>query len=172
MAEEKDVQAELKRVWGGHYLSEQIRLGLMVCLVGAQLLLGGLAVAPYLPGLLGSGADQHAAQPVMYHAAASIDPNRVETVIMGYVNGTTARPDPLVAVGDTHANTVAKSSNVHGVVVNGQRYFYSLQPHLSYDPLSRGAVKPQDTWIIAQMNASDGFNVLIYQIGADTPYHA
>ncbi|MBI3942618.1 MAG: hypothetical protein HY326_06345 [Chloroflexi bacterium] len=130
-------------------------------------------MVPYLRDLLWHGIDQKSVLPALFHQQAlSIDPNQVESVIMGYVDGTINRPDPLVVVGDAHTNAYAKSSNVNGVVVNGQRYFYSLGPHLSYDPLSLGIVKRQDIRIILQIDDADGFNVLIYQIGGDASLHA
>ena len=83
----------------------------------------------------------------------------VATVIMGYVEGQ-SKDDPLV---ELEENVWVKSSNYHGVEINGVVYYYCLFPHASFDPLCRGevgreAVRP---WKVI---GEPEFTIIIYTI--------
>lgn len=47
--------------------------------------------------------------------------------------------DPLVEI---EPGVWVKTSNISGVQVDGTTYYYNLSPHMSFDPVSRGLLKP------------------------------
>lgn len=53
--------------------------------------------------------------------------------------------DPLVEV---EADVWVKTSNVKGIDIEGETYYYSLAPHMSYDPVSRGEMSVEDVDIV------------------------
>jgi hypothetical protein len=83
----------------------------------------------------------------------------VATVIMGYVEGQ-SKDDPLV---ELEENVWVKSSNYHGVEINGVVYYYCLFPHASFDPLCRGEVGREAvrTWKVI---GEPEFTIIIYTI--------
>lgn len=69
--------------------------------------------------------------------------------------------DPLVEVDN---DLWIKQSNVEGIVINGERYYYSLIPHMSFDPVSVGKVTPDSINIVYQSDESDDFPIVIYTV--------
>jgi hypothetical protein len=53
--------------------------------------------------------------------------------------------DPLIEV---EPHILVKRSNIEGIVINGQIYFYSLFPHASFDPVALGKVSENEVTII------------------------
>jgi hypothetical protein len=56
---------------------------------------------------------------------------------------------------------VAKASNVHGVHVNGTRYYYRVLHHVSFDPASRGAAAAFET--VGTIHPETEWEVRIYR---------
>lgn len=69
--------------------------------------------------------------------------------------------DPLITTPDGHQ---VKSSNYNGVMIGGVVYYYSLAPHISYDPLSRGEVTMNQIVVKERIEADEGFPILVYTI--------
>ncbi|HID86665.1 MAG TPA: hypothetical protein EYP55_04715 [Anaerolineae bacterium] len=91
--------------------------------------------------------------------AASEGKADVATVIMGYVEGE-SRDDPLVQLGE---NVWVKSSNYHGVEINGIVYYYCIFPHASFDPLCRGEVDLEAVRV-RRIIGEPEFTIIIYTI--------
>ncbi|QZT34966.1 hypothetical protein HUR95_06930 [Caldalkalibacillus thermarum TA2.A1] len=67
--------------------------------------------------------------------------------------------DPFI---EAEPGVWVKQSNVEGIVVDGQRYYYSMIPHMSYDPLARGEVSMEDIDILYDEQGE--FPVMIYTV--------
>jgi hypothetical protein len=78
---------------------------------------------------------------------------------MHYVNNWDPERDPLVTFAD---GVQAKRSNVEGVVVNRERYFYQLTRESSFDPLRLGLVTAYTT--VAVVDEGTQWEVLIYTV--------
>jgi hypothetical protein len=73
--------------------------------------------------------------------------------------------DPMIEV----ANGIfVRESNLHGVVVDGVKYFYAIQGHQSFDPLSRGDVSSARIEIIHQTQGA--FPLIIYTIKGEASF--
>jgi hypothetical protein len=68
--------------------------------------------------------------------------------------------DPLIEV---ESNIHIKESNVYGVSIDGKTYFYSLFPHMSYDPVSRGDASRNEVNIIYD-GQDEKIPIIIYTI--------
>ena len=71
--------------------------------------------------------------------------SNVVRTVLSYVSHWDEKTDPLVPAGE---GVVVKRSNYDGLLIDGKRYYYSLAPHMSYDPVSRGdATRFNIVWI-------------------------
>jgi hypothetical protein len=68
--------------------------------------------------------------------------------------------DPFIEV---ESNIFVKESNYKGIKINGQIYYYSLFPHMSYDPVTRGEIDREDVNIIYK-DDNEEIPVIIYTI--------
>lgn len=91
---------------------------------------------------------------------AGMDSTELEAVIMGFVDGRSDIADPLVKLRD---GIFVKTSNLNGIQIGPSRYFYSLAPESSFDPVSRGVMTLAQVEIVSQINDSDGFHITIYR---------
>jgi hypothetical protein len=57
-----------------------------------------------------------------------------------------------------------KNSNFNGIKIDGMTYYYSLSPHQSFDPLSRGKVTKDKINVITIVDPEGDFPVAIYTI--------
>lgn len=79
--------------------------------------------------------------------------------VLSYVTEERA-DDPLMEI---EADIWVKTSNVEGIKIDGETYYYSLLPHMSFDPFARGKVSDSDIAIVYEETATD-YPVMIYQI--------
>jgi hypothetical protein len=84
---------------------------------------------------------------------------KIKEEVLSYVSET-RDDDPLIEV---ESNIFVKESNYKGVTINNQTYYYSLFPHMSYDPVSRGEITREDVEIIYKDNDAE-ISVIIYTI--------
>ncbi len=96
--------------------------------------------------------------PVVPVVDSAADPT---SVILSYLDHERA-DDPLIQVGN---HIWIKASNVNGVVIGGQTFYYRLSPDASFDPVSRGAADPRDLVIWQVIHAEDSQIVIIYTLG-------
>ncbi|MBI3942883.1 MAG: hypothetical protein HY326_07705 [Chloroflexi bacterium] len=149
--------------------------------VVALLLLVTLGVLMLQPGRLsfylhtaGAGPASPSLQPSLYASLGSpvqvpiiqvgADSGQLEAVIMAFVDGRSDIQDPLVKLRD---GIYVKTSNLNGIQIGPTRYFYSLAPESSFDPVSRGLVTPAQVEIVSQINDSEGFHITIYRVKSD-----
>lgn len=66
--------------------------------------------------------------------------------------------DPFIEVEN---GVFVKKSNLQGIKLNGKTYYYSLYPHMSYDPLSLGKLAKEEINVIYR-NDDENFPVIIY----------
>lgn len=66
--------------------------------------------------------------------------------------------DPFIEI---EPNLWIKQSNYEGVKIGGIVYYYSLFPHMSYDPVSRGEISVEEIEIIYIEDDQD-FSIAIY----------
>lgn len=69
---------------------------------------------------------------------------QVIEMVLSYVSKH-QKNDPLIEV---EPHILVKRSNIEGIVINGQTYFYSLFPHASFDPVALGKVSENEITII------------------------
>lgn len=100
---------------------------------GFILLCGGIVLAPQVQ----SGFPPAA-------VASETDLEKVVEVVGSYADRQ-RDDDPLIEV---EPGIWAKQSNVKGVEIDGVTYYYNLSPHMSYDPVSRNAVRKRDITIV------------------------
>lgn len=67
--------------------------------------------------------------------------------------------DPLIEV---EQDIWIKRSNIEGIEIDEQTYFYTLFPHMSYDPVIRGEVASEDIEIVYERDGE--IPVLIYKL--------
>jgi hydroxymethylpyrimidine pyrophosphatase-like HAD family hydrolase len=92
--------------------------------------------------------------------AQELNEEEVEKItkeVLSYVS-TTREDDPFIEV---ESNIFIKESNYKGITINDQTYYYSLSPHMSYDPVSRGKMDLEDVNIIYNDNNAE-IPVIIY----------
>lgn len=68
--------------------------------------------------------------------------------------------DPLVEI---EPAVWVKSSNFSGVDVMGETYYYTLLPHMSFDPIARGEVGLDDVTIVYEDDNAT-HPIVIYQL--------
>lgn len=93
--------------------------------------------------------------------AAATAPSKAEIVssLTSYINEWTPERDPLVTVPGVGE---VKASNLQGVEVAGQRYYYRVLGGASFDPLSAGQAGRYET--VAVLDQGTPWEVQIYQI--------
>jgi hydroxymethylpyrimidine pyrophosphatase-like HAD family hydrolase len=69
---------------------------------------------------------------------------KIKEEVLSYVSET-RDDDPFIEV---ESNIYVKESNYKGITINEQTYYYSLFPHMSYDPVTRGEIDRVDVNII------------------------
>lgn len=84
---------------------------------------------------------------------------KIKEEVLSYVSDT-RDDDPFMEVG---SNIFVKESNYKGITFNDQTYYYSLFPHMSYDPVTRGEFDREDVNVIYKDNHSD-ISVTIYTL--------
>ena len=90
--------------------------------------------------------------------ARSGDYATVREAIWARLNGTI--DDPLVELA---AGVSARESNVRGFTLHGQTYYYYIEGQRGFDPLSRGAVGPDQVEIVAR-DADGPKPIVIYRL--------
>jgi hypothetical protein len=83
----------------------------------------------------------------------------VKEEVLSYISET-RDDDPFIEV---ESNIFIKESNYKGITINDKTYFYSLSPHMSYDPVTRGEVEIEDVNVIYNDNDAEA-PVIIYTI--------
>ena len=83
----------------------------------------------------------------------------VVTQVMSYVNEWSPQRDPFVTL---PGGVQAKASNVYGIEVNGERYYYQMTRDTSFDPLRAG--KAGDYEVVAVIDAGTPWEVLVYRL--------
>lgn len=73
------------------------------------------------------------------------EPDTVHAVLSYALSWKGAQRDPLIAIAP---GLEVKSSNINGILINGNTYYYSLAPHRSFDPLSRGVLGPDQIHVV------------------------
>lgn len=68
--------------------------------------------------------------------------------------------DPLMEV---EPGVWVKTSNVKGINIDGETYYYSLAPHMSYDPVSRGEMSEEDVNVV-YWDDDPEVSLLIYKL--------
>lgn len=86
------------------------------------------------------------------------DLEEVSEIMFSYIENLRI-DDPLI---EAEQDLWVKKSNVKGIEINGQIYFYSLSPHMSFDPLSREEVSFSEVEL--KYYPDDAFPVIIYTI--------
>ncbi len=117
-------------------------------------LLGALAGFSFAAaGLLMNGA--------YFSAVTKAAPSSTEIVntVTSYINQWQEQSDPLVNVAGVGQ---VKSSNLQGVEIGGQRYYYRLVGGASFDPVSRGEAGHFNT--VAVLDSGTQFEVQIYRL--------
>lgn len=79
--------------------------------------------------------------------------------VLSYVSD--MRPDDSLV--QVEEGVWVKKSNVHGVRIGSETFYYSLAPHMSYDPLSRGDVGEGEIRVVFSDGQLDP-PVIIYTI--------
>lgn len=69
---------------------------------------------------------------------------KIKKEVLSYISET-RDDDPFIEV---ESNIFIKESNYKGITINGKTYFYSLSPHMSYDPVTRGEMDREDVKVI------------------------
>jgi hypothetical protein len=69
---------------------------------------------------------------------------QIKERVLSYISET-RDDDPFIEV---ESNIFIKESNYKGIKINGKTYFYSLSPHMSYDPVTRGEMDRKDVNVI------------------------
>lgn len=113
--------------------------------------LAGLAVAT--AGLLVNGAV------VPGFGAPAPSQAQVVASVSGYINQWQPAVDPLIELAGVGQ---VKTSNVEGVQVGGERYYYRMAGSASFDPVSRGHAERYRT--IAVLDQGTDWEVEIYQL--------
>jgi len=112
---------------------------------------------------LGSLAPRAAARNVGGPVVASVAPNSDPiAVILSYADREQGLDDPLVQIDD---QIWAKSSNVYGVAIGAQVFYYQLVGDTSFDPLSRGTVAPSEVVFFWRTIDDDAGDIIIYLLG-------
>lgn len=63
-------------------------------------------------------------------------------------------------------NLWVKNSNVNGIHIDNTTYYYSLYPHMSYDPLTRGDISTDDIDLLYE-EQHHAYSIFIYTIKSE-----
>ena len=99
----------------------QVPLALAVVLAGGIAIAGAIALAAPFTGSFGS--------------ASSLSVAQITGMVRLYINEWRPEADPLLTL---EGGVQVKSSNLRGIEIGGDRYYYRLRNTMSFDPLSRG----------------------------------
>jgi hypothetical protein len=94
--------------------------------------------------------------PSVSPSPAQLSPDQLEH-ILNYARA--MQPDDTLV--QVRPGVFAKSSNVHGVTLNGTTYYYDIASHQSFGPLRSGALSESQVNIIGR-EAQPNFLVLVY----------
>lgn len=75
---------------------------------------------------------------------APTDKQQIIDLVMAYVNEEKEN-DPLIEI---EPDIWVKQSNIEGVDINGTTYYYSLFPHMSYDPVAAGKLSVEEVEVL------------------------
>ncbi|MSQ09934.1 MAG: hypothetical protein EXR52_02885 [Dehalococcoidia bacterium] len=91
----------------------------------------------------------------------SVAPSQAQVVasVSGYINQWQPSVDPLI---NLEGVGQVKTSNVEGVQVGSERYYYRMASSASFDPVSRGRAERYKT--IAVLDEGTDWEVEIYQV--------
>ena len=101
--------------------------GLHAPLGFATILAGGIAIAGAIALLVPF------AEP--FGSASSLSVAQITGMVRPYINEWRPEADPLLTL---ESGVQVKSSNLKGIEIGGDRYYYRLRNTMSFDPLSRG----------------------------------
>jgi hypothetical protein len=118
-----------------------------------------LSIIVFIISLVGLGIDPLNLNPSLAYESNNIEIEKIKKEIYSYVHKH-REDDPLIEV---ESNIHIKESNVNGVSIDGKTYFYSLFPHMSYDPVSRGEVSKNEVNIIFE-GQDEKIPIIIYTI--------
>lgn len=82
--------------------------------------------------------------------------------IIGWFTDGKVGYDPEIEV--PGMNKMAKKSNVEGVLIGGERYYYNIFPHQSFDPVMMGKLQVKDIYIVGNTKTSFA-SVTVYTAG-------
>ena len=98
-------------------------------------------------------------QDVFTGGSSAVNPAHIETSIRSYAGDWQPARDPMVTLDN---GMQVKSSNVNGVEIEGDRYYYRPIHGFSADPVSRGAVK--DYQVVLVLEAGTEFETEVYRV--------
>jgi hypothetical protein len=98
------------------------------------------------------------ALPVRAPLAQARDYAAVRAAIQARLNGSI--DDPLIGVAP---GVTARLSNVGGFTLNGYTYFYYREGQPGFDPMSRGAIAPDQVELVAHDEIGDA-PIVIYRV--------
>lgn len=144
---------------GGYKMQPKHRLSLVIVILVVTILIAQQGTS------LGKDQVQTGIQLLQDESSYSQNPDRSEAQkldsiiqqIIEYAQ-TEQEDDPYIEI---EPNLWIKQSNYKGIKLNGQTYYYSLFPHMSYDPVSRGEIDAEDITIIYHDEQSE-FPIIIY----------
>ena len=97
--------------------------------------------------------------PLESRSSKDVDMALIQLQILFFADSWNPEKDTLVAV---EGDSMAKRSNVEGVVVDGVRYYYRMPNGPSFDPVSLR--KAKHFRVVSVMDAGTPWEVVIYRI--------
>jgi hypothetical protein len=85
--------------------------------------------------------------------------DRVEARVKTYLDVWNPAADPLIT---REGGIQVKSSNVNGVEIDGERYYYRVVSGFNADPVSRGETR--DYRVVSVLDAGTDFETEIYEL--------
>lgn len=85
--------------------------------------------------------------------------HQITATVTKYLNEWQPLVDPLVTL---EGHVQVKSSNVYGIEIEGERYYYRFRNSFSYDPVSRGQAKDHST--VAVLDQGTQWEVEVYRL--------
>jgi hypothetical protein len=90
--------------------------------------------------------------------AAQSDLTPVVETVRGSLSGTIN--DPLI---DVQPGVSVRASNLRGLSLGGATYYYYVEGHTNFDPLSRGVIKSDSVEIMLRDNSGPN-SIVIYRL--------